>query len=323
MSSNHWNVLVTGAAGFIGFHVANKLKENGHSVIGLDNFCPYYTVQLKKDRAKVLEKAGVRCVEANVEDASNLKRLIEQEKITHIVHLAAQAGVRYSLQAPEAYLQSNIDGFLSVLEAVRANPSIVTSWASSSSVYGTNTKLPFSEADATDSPANLYGATKKANEVMAHAYHHLFGMKLIGLRFFTVYGPWGRPDMAYFLFADKMMRGEPIDLFGGGMLRRDFTYIDDIVDGIISSLSCKQQYGVYNLGNCHSHSVQHLVECLEASLHCKAKVRHIEVPAGDMSETWADIRKAQEDFGYNPKVSLSEGIDRFAKWYRSYTIYQK
>ena len=319
MHNNSWNVLVTGAAGFIGFHVAKRLKQYGHSVVGLDNFCPYYTVWLKQQRAQILRSVGVECVEGNVEQTKRLCEVIEREKITHIVHLAAQAGVRYSLQAPEAYLRSNVDGFLSVLEAVRSHPSIVTAWASSSSVYGLNTKIPFSEDDCTDSPANLYGATKKANELMAHAYHHLFGLKLIGLRFFTVYGPWGRPDMAYFLFADKMTKGEPIQVFGGGELRRDFTYIDDVVDGIIASLSCSKDYGIYNLGNCHSQSVNQLVACLETSLRCTADVQMVDAPAGDMVETWADIRKAREEFGYSPKICLAEGIDRFASWYRSYT----
>jgi UDP-glucuronate 4-epimerase len=312
------NVLVTGAAGFIGFHVAKKLKECGHSVVGLDNFCPYYSVKLKKDRAAILQNIGIECVNGCVEDSNIVKQLIVREKITHIVHLAAQAGVRYSLQAPETYLQSNINGFLSVLEAIRAYPFIVTSWASSSSVYGLNSKLPFSEDDTTDRPANLYGATKKANELMAHAYHHLFGLKLIGLRFFTVYGPWGRPDMAYFLFADKMARKETIELFGGGMLRRDFTYIDDIVDGIIASLSCEKNYGIYNLGNDHPETVHQLVSCLESSFHEKALIRKVEVQAGDMTETWADIRRARQDLGYSPKISLAEGIDRFARWYQSY-----
>ena len=318
MSQKSWNVLVTGAAGFIGFHVAKKLKECGHSVIGLDNFCPYYSVQLKKDRASILHNAGVECINECVEDSNMLKQLIGREHITHIVHLAAQAGVRYSLQAPQTYLQSNVDGFLSVLEAVRSYPFIVTSWASSSSVYGLNSKLPFSEDDPTDCPVNLYGATKKANELMAHAYHHLFGLKLIGLRFFTVYGPWGRPDMAYFLFADKMVRKEPIDLFGGGVLRRDFTYIDDIVDGIIASLSCEKTYGVYNLGNDHPETVHQLVSCLESSFQEKAIVRKVETQSGDMAETWADIQRARQDLGYSPKISLAEGIDRFARWYQSY-----
>ena len=312
------NVLVTGAAGFIGFHVAKRLVAEGHHVIGLDNLCPYYSVRLKKDRAKILEEAGVLIVNQGVEEIDSLRALVAREKISHIVHLAAQAGVRYSLQEPAAYLRSNVDGFLSILEAARAFPEIITVWASSSSVYGSNTKLPFSEDDRTDSPTNLYGATKKANEVMAHAYHHLFGLNLIGLRFFTVYGPWGRPDMAYFLFAEKMMRGETIELFGGGQLRRDFTYIDDIVDGIVAALSVPKKFKVYNLGNHRSESVDSLVSCLETSLQCTARVRRIERPVEDMVETCADIRRASEDLGFFPRVSLAEGIDRFAAWYLSY-----
>jgi UDP-glucuronate 4-epimerase len=310
-------VLVTGAAGFIGFHVAKRLVREGHHVVGLDNFCPYYSVQLKKDRATVLREAGVTIVDQNVEEIEPLRALVAREKISHIVHLAAQAGVRYSLQEPSTYVTSNIDGFLSVLEVVRSHPDIVTVWASSSSVYGSNTKLPFSEEDRTDCPTNLYGATKKANEVMAQAYHHLFGLSLIGLRFFTVYGPWGRPDMAYFLFADKMMRGETIDLFGGGQLRRDFTYIDDIVDGIVAALSCPKKFGVYNLGNHRSESVEFLVRCLETSLKRTANVRRIDRPTEDMVETRADIRRAAEDLGFFPKIILAEGIDRFASWYLS------
>ena len=311
-------VLVTGAAGFIGFHVASRLVQDGHHVVGLDNFCPYYSVQLKKDRANVLKDMGVCVVDKNVEEVEPLRTLIERERITHIVHLAAQAGVRYSLEHPVAYLKSNIDGFLSVLEAVRSHPEIVTVYASSSSVYGSNTKLPFSEEDRTDSPTNLYGATKKANEVMAQAYHHLFGLTLIGLRFFTVYGPWGRPDMAYFLFSDKIMRGQTIDLFGGGQLRRDFTYVDDIVDGIVSALASPRKIGVYNLGNHQSMSVESLVSCLEASLRRPAKVRKIDRPTEDMVETCADIHLASDELGFSPKVSLAEGIERFATWYLSY-----
>ena len=311
-------VLVTGAAGFIGFHTAKRLVGEGPHVIGLDNFCPYYAVQLKKDRAKVLADSGVSVVSQNIEEVEPLRSLVMREGVTHIIHLAAQAGVRYSLQEPAAYLRSNVDGFLSLLEVLRSCPGIATVWASSSSVYGANTKIPFSEDDRTDSPINLYGATKKANEVMAYAYHHLFGLKLIGLRFFTVYGPWGRPDMAYYLFADKMMRGEAIDLFGRGLLRRDFTYIDDIVDGIVAALHCAKEFGVYNLGNHRPESVESLVLCLETALRCKAHVHMIDRPTEDMVETCADIRKAAEDFGYSPKVSLVDGIGRFASWYRSY-----
>jgi UDP-glucuronate 4-epimerase len=311
-------VLVTGAAGFIGFHVAKRLVQEGHHVVGLDNFCPYYSVQLKKDRANVLKDKGICVVDQNVEEIEPLCALIEREQITHIVHLAAQAGVRYSLENPTTYLKSNIDGFLSILEAVRSHPEIVTVYASSSSVYGSNTKLPFSEEDRTDSPTNLYGATKKANELMAQAYHHLFGLTLIGLRFFTVYGPYGRPDMAYFLFADKIMRGQTIDLFGEGQLRRDFTYIDDIVDGIVSALASPRKVGVYNLGNHQSMSVESLVSCLETSLMRPAKVRKIDRPTEDMVETCADIHLASDELGFFPKVSLAEGIERFATWYLSY-----
>lgn len=311
-------VVVTGAAGFIGFHVAQRLAAAGHSVVGLDNFCPYYAVALKRDRVRELSRLGVRVVDQPVEHTDALRALLAEHQATHIVHLAAQAGVRYSLKEPTAYLRSNVDGFVSVLEAVRSNPEIVTVWASSSSVYGSNKKLPFSEEDATDYQTNLYGATKKANEVMAHSYHHLFGLKLTGLRFFTVYGPWGRPDMAYFLFADKMVRGEPIDLYGGGVLRRDFTYIDDIVDGIVGAMNCPKPHAIYNLGNCHSESVQTLVSCLETSLGRTAIVRSAAQPTEDIMETWADIRRAKEDFGFQPKVSLSEGIERFAQWYRAY-----
>jgi UDP-glucuronate 4-epimerase len=309
---------VTGAAGFIGFHVAQHLKKAGHAVVGLDNFCSYYSPQLKRDRALQLLRNGVRVIEQSVEETEKLRALVEREGVSHIVHLAAQAGVRYSLDAPKEYLRSNIDGFLSVLEVVRAHPSIVTVWASSSSVYGANAKLPFSEEDKADSPTNLYGATKKANEAMAFSYHHLFGMTLIGLRFFTVYGPWGRPDMAYFLFANKMAKGEPIDLYGGGTLQRDFTYVDDIVNGVEAALFRAQGCTIFNLGNCHTESVEYLVSCLERSLGYKANVRRVERPSGDMVATWADIHKAERELGFSPKVSLAEGIDRFAQWYRSY-----
>lgn len=314
-----WNVLVTGAAGFIGSHVAKKLATYGHHVVGVDNFCPYYDLQLKKDRAAELKNHKIEIHYLDVEQEKELKALVEKEKITHIVHLAAQAGVRYSLQEPRAYLRSNIDGFLSILEIARAFPSIVTVYASSSSVYGTNTKLPFSEEDTTDHPANLYGATKKANEVMAYSYHHLFGLKLIGLRFFTVYGPWGRPDMAYYLFADKIMRQEKIELFGGGTLRRDFTYIDDIVDGIIAALQAPRPFALYNLGNSSTESVSTLVALLEKFLGKKAVISLSECQKGDMIDTFADVSLAKKELGFSPKTSLSEGILRFVSWYKEYT----
>jgi UDP-glucuronate 4-epimerase len=290
----------------------------GCSVIGLDNFNAYYDVKLKQDRASILEAIGVPVVLASVEDKKSLCSLIEQHDITHIIHLAAQAGVRYSLQDPDSYLRSNIDGFVSVLEAARAFPSIVTVWASSSSVYGTNQQIPFSESHVTDTPTNLYGATKKSNELMAHAYFHLFGIKLIGLRFFTVYGPWGRPDMAYYLFADKIMNDEQIEIYGHGALRRDFTYVDDIVDGIIAAMSAPCRYGIYNLGNCHAERVDTLLQYIEEALGKKARVIHVDRRHEDMLDTWADISLAQKDLGFSPKVSLREGINHFVEWYLNY-----
>jgi len=309
-------ILVTGAAGFIGFHTAKRLVEEGKRVIGLDNFSPYYSVSLKRDRARELQKYGILVCEASVQDG--IRQLVEKEQVTHIIHLAAQAGVRYSLQDPDAYIRSNIDGFLSVLETVRTHPYIVTVWASSSSVYGLNPTTPFSEKDRTDSPANLYGATKKANEAMAHAYHHLFGVVLRGLRFFTVYGPWGRPDMAYFLFADKIMKGETIEVYGQGRFRRDFTYIDDIVDGICGALEGSNPYAIYNLGNSHPEKVEELIACLESSLGKKAKIKFVDGPPGEIDETWADLQLSKQELGFSPKISLSEGINRFCDWYCSY-----
>jgi UDP-glucuronate 4-epimerase len=311
-------VLVTGAAGFIGFHTSLRLAQRKHYVIGIDNFSPYYSLQLKKDRCNLLKQHGVSVEAIDSTDQMAVSRLVDTHEITHLVHLAAQAGVRHSLEDPQSYLKSNIDGFASILEIVRARPHIKTLYASSSSVYGSNVKLPFSEEDSTDNPTNLYGATKKANEVMAAAYHHLFGNQLIGLRFFTVYGPYGRPDMAYYIFADKIMRGEKIPIFGDGNDSRDFTYIDDIVDGIEKALLSNVKYGIYNLGNCHPERVVDLIACLSHSLGKQAQLSYLDRQVGDMSHTCADVGKAFRDFGFSPKISLSEGIGRFADWYSSY-----
>lgn len=312
------SVLITGIAGFIGFHTARRLKSHGVQVMGIDSFIPYYDPRLKKSRKDLLELEGIEVQHLQVENVESVRSILREKKITHVVHLAAQAGVRHSLVEPWSYLKSNIDGFLSLLEALREHRHIRTVWASSSSVYGLNSKIPFQEDDRTDSPANLYGATKKANEVMAFSYHHLFNLPLIALRFFTVYGPWGRPDMAYYSFAEKIMKNEPIDLYGKEDLRRDFTYIDDIVDGIIAALRSSIPFGTYNLGGAHPESVLELIACLEKSLGQKALIRFKELPKGDIQVTYADIERARQDFGFHPKVSLAEGIENFCCWYKKY-----
>ena len=307
-------VLVTGSCGFIGMHVCLKLRKEGHSVVGIDSMNPYYSVELKEKRACLLQDQGITLLRQDIAEKGVLLNAVERYQPTHIVHLAAQAGVRYSLVDPHSYIHDNIVGFLEVLEAGRAHPEIPIVWASSASVYGTNTKTPFAETDQTDTPVNLYGATKKSNEVMAYAYHHLFHLKLIGLRFFTVYGPWGRPDMAYYLFADQIMRGEEILLFGHGM-KRDFTYIDDIVDGILKALDSSKEWALFNLGNSRPEPVERLIELLEKNLKKKAIVRPIEDELGDMRETYSDSTKAEVEIGFLPKVSLDEGIFRFCEWY--------
>ncbi len=312
------SILITGACGFIGFHTALRLRSMGFSITGVDSLIPYYDPVLKETRSNILREQGIALHHFPIEDKEALEQLVSREKFTHIIHLAAQAGVRYSLIEPWGYLRSNIDGFLSVLETCRNHPYIQTVWASSSSVYGLNTKIPFSEEDATDQPANLYGATKKSNEMMAFSYHHLFQIPLIGLRFFTVYGPWGRPDMAYYSFAEKILQNQPIELYGKEELRRDFTYIDDIVDGIIGALFSDVTFGVYNLGGSRPESVIRLVECLENTLGKKAQIHFKERPKGDIEVTYANTSKAERDFGFKAQVPLEEGIRRFSQWFLEY-----
>jgi len=311
-------ILITGIAGFIGFHVAQRLRSLQHTVVGIDTFSPYYDVQLKKDRASLLRHENVTIYHQAVEDQKKLEALIQNEQISHIIHLAAQAGVRYSLHHPQSYIRANIDGFLSVLEVGRQYPHIPIIWASSSSVYGINRNIPFSEIDRTDRPSNLYGATKQANEAMAHAYHHLFGLSLIGLRFFTVYGPWGRPDMSYFLFTEKILNNQPIELYNEGSLKRDFTYIDDIVSGIIAALNRPPSFAIYNLGNHRPEYVNTLVSLLEKSLDTPAIIHHVPTPKTEIACTMAEISLAKKDLSFTPTISLQEGIPRFVEWYRSY-----
>jgi UDP-glucuronate 4-epimerase len=313
-------VLITGIAGFIGMHVAIGLKKRGDFVIGIDNFNDYYDVKLKKARAKELKKYGVDCLRKDICDEAKLHKLIVKHKITHFVHLAAQAGVRYSLEHPEVYVKSNLEGFVNVLEVCRKYPSVKLIYASSSSVYGLNRKQPFSEDDSTDSPASLYGATKKANEVIAHAYHHIYGIPVTGLRFFTVYGPWGRPDMATWIFTKNILEGKPIPVYNNGKMKRDFTYIDDIVDGVLAAIDKGFACELINLGDHQPEELQDLIRYIEQACGKKAIQDFLPLQLGDVLETYAEINKAQKLLGFSPKISLQVGIQRFVEWYKRYSV---
>ncbi len=307
-------ILITGCAGFIGFHLAQALSARGDCVVGLDNFNAYYDPALKEARARRL---SIPLIRGDIRDQALLSQLLSDHAITHVVHLAAQAGVRHSLLAPHEYTASNIDGFLSVLEACRRVPDLKLIFASSSSVYGLNKKIPFSIDDPTDHPANFYGATKKANEVMAFAYHHIYGLAVTGLRFFTAYGPWGRPDMAYFRFSDQIMRNEPISLFNRGDMRRDFTYIDDIVRGILLAVDLGAPHALFNLGNNHPVPLLRFVELLESALGKTAIKQFLPLQPGEVLETYADIEHTKQQLGWEPRVPLEEGILHFTDWYKS------
>ncbi|MDB6081118.1 MAG: UDP-glucuronate 4-epimerase 4 [Chlamydiia bacterium] len=312
-------IFITGAAGFIGSHLAHYLHDRGADVVGLDNFNDYYTPKLKRDRERRLREKGILIYEQDLSDRERLECIIDKEAPTHVVHLAAQAGVRYSLTHPELYIRSNIDGFLHLLEACKKNPHVPIVYASSSSVYGRNEKVPFSIDDATDSPANIYGMTKKANELMAYAYHHLYKIPLVGLRFFTVYGPWGRPDMAYYSFTKAIFEGTPINLYNFGEMRRDFTYIDDIVEGISKSLEIDTGNHIFNLGNNRPESLHTFVTLIEEAVGKKAATNLLPMPVGEIVETYADIEASRRLLGYEPKTSLATGIRRFVDWYREYS----
>ncbi|WP_219835806.1 NAD-dependent epimerase [Paenibacillus sp. R14(2021)] len=330
-------VIVTGAAGFIGFHVSKRLLDEGHEVVGFDNLNAYYDVKLKLARLSMLETyEKFRFVEGQLEDAVAVLKLFRFEEFERVIHLAAQAGVRYSLENPHAYVQSNLAGFTSVLEGCRQTEVPHLLYASSSSVYGANVKMPFSESDAVDHPVSLYAATKKANELMAHTYSHLYNLPTTGLRFFTVYGPWGRPDMAYYSFTEKIVRGEPIKLFNHGRMRRDFTYIDDIVEGIVrlmdqpaspddswrpefpNSSSSYAPYKVYNIGNNQPVELLRFVETLENLLGVDAMKELLPMQDGDVVETFADTRAIEQAVGFKPVTSIEEGLGRFISWYRTY-----
>ncbi len=314
-------VFVTGTAGFIGMNLAQTLLGEGHEVVGLDNFNDYYAVQLKRDRhALLVRHPRYTGVEGDLCDTSLLARLFKEHRFDVVCNLAAQAGVRYSLTNPFVYQKSNLEGFLNILEACRHAKTPRLVYASSSSVYGGNTKLPFSESDPVDHPVSLYAATKKANELMAHTYTHLYGLQTVGLRFFTVYGPWGRPDMAMWIFTKTMLEGKPIPVFNNGKMRRDFTFVDDIVTGVKASLFSPglNPYEVINLGNHHSENLMDMIGILANTLGVEPKMEFFPMQPGDVEATYADISVAQAKLGFQPTTSIAQGIPRFLAWYRNY-----
>ncbi len=321
-------IVVTGAAGFIGYHVAEALMARGETVLGIDNLNSYYTVALKEARlARLTANPAFRFLRADIADRAAMENLRPGlADVTGIVHLAAQAGVRYSLENPYAYIEANVLGHLCMLEMARNLPKLENFvYASSSSVYGGNTKLPFSVEDRVDSPLSIYAATKKADELMSHAYSHLYGFPSTGLRFFTVYGPWGRPDMAAFLFADAIMAGQPIRVFNAGEMQRDFTYIDDIVAGVLAALDRPAgpdangvRHRVYNLGNNNSERLLDFIAVLEKALGRSADKRMEPLQPGDVPATYADIEASRRDLGFQPTTPIAVGVLRFAAWYKDY-----
>ena len=330
-------ILVTGAAGFIGFHLCRRLLERGDQVIGLDNLSDYYEVSLKEDRLKLLDKyvnfSFERC---DISDRSGTEKIFAEQQFDVVVNLAAQAGVRYSLTNPHAYIDANIVGFMNILEGCRQQQIAHLVYASSSSVYGANTSMPFSVHDNIDHPVSLYAASKKANELMAHTYAHLYGLPCTGLRFFTVYGPWGRPDMALFLFTRAILAGEPINVFNHGRMRRDFTYIDDIVEGVVRVVDRPAQpnpdwtgdqpdpgtssapYRVYNIGNNNPVELMHLIETLEQALGRVAEKNYMPIQPGDVPATWANVDDLSADVGFRPETPIEVGVQKFVDWYLEY-----
>ena len=329
------NILVTGVAGFIGMQTAARLLDRGDSVIGIDNLNDYYSPQLKLDRlAQLTGRSGFHFEKLALEDRTGMGKLFESHKFDSVVHLAAQAGVRYSLTNPHAYVDANLVGFMNILECCRHQQIGHLTYASSSSVYGGNRKIPFSVDDRVDHPLSLYAATKKANELMAHAYSHLYGIPTTGLRFFTVYGPWGRPDMAMWIFTQAILSGQPIDVFNHGKMKRDFTFVSDIVEGVIRTNDAipsaqpvadaaddsqtSAPYRVYNIGNNQPIELMHLIETLEKALGRKAKKNMLPMQPGDVPATFADIDALQRDVGFRPSTPIEEGVQKFVDWYRQY-----
>ena len=330
-------LLLTGAAGFIGFHTSQILLARGDEVVGLDNLNDYYDPTLKQARLAMLQKfPNFRFVKMDVADREGTAKLFAQEKFQRVIHLAAQAGVRYSIQNPLAYIDSNVVGFANILEGCRHNQVEHLVYASTSSVYGANTNMPFSVHQNVDHPLSFYAATKKANELMAHTYAHLYQLPVTGLRFFTVYGPWGRPDMALFLFTKNILAGKPIDVFNYGNHRRDFTYVDDIAQGVVRAMdrpaqpnpnwnsdapdpgTSKAPYRLYNIGNNQPVELMRYIECIEKSLGKQAQKNLLPLQAGDVPDTFADVEDLVQDVGYKPATPVEEGVRRFIEWYVGY-----
>ena len=323
------HILVTGTGGFIGMHTAHMLLERGDTVVGLDNLNDYYTPQLKRDRLAQLDgQTGFTFVEAGLEDRNAINGVFDANDFDRVIHLAAQAGVRYSLENPHAYVDSNLVGFVNILEACRHHAIEHLTYASSSSVYGANKSIPFRVEDRVDHPVSLYAATKKSNELMAHCYSHLFGLPTTGLRFFTVYGPWGRPDMATWLFTEAILNGKPIQVFNHGKMKRDFTYIDDIVQGVVrvndsiptpvTDDTTTAPYRVYNIGNNQPVELMRLINCIEECLGTEAEKVMKPMQPGDVPATYADVDALQEAVGFRPSTPIETGVRNFIKWYREY-----
>ena len=331
------NILVTGAAGFIGFHLCLALLKKGHKIVGLDNINDYYDTKLKQDRLAIIQKDhNFTFIKADLADKETVNKAFDQTNFDRVINLGAQAGVRYSLQNPDAYINSNIVGFLNILEACRHHKTAHLVYASSSSVYGMNTSMPFSVHDNVDHPVSLYAATKKSNELMAHTYSHLFGLPTTGLRFFTVYGPWGRPDMAPFLFTSAILEGRPIKVFNNGHMKRDFTFVDDIVEGVVrvadlipqanpdfdasnpDPSTSKAPYKIYNIGNNQPVELLKFIETIEEKCGKKAEKIFMPMQAGDVVATYADVSDLMKDTGFSPATPLEVGIGKFVDWYREY-----
>jgi len=317
-------ILVTGAAGFIGFHLSKSLLEDGYDVLGVDNINDYYDPKLKHARLDIINKyPNFRFEKVDIADRESLTKVFVGFAPNKVVNLAAQAGVRYSLTNPYAYMESNLVGFLNILELCRHNNVEGLVYASSSSVYGSNKKIPFSVDDRVDNPISLYAATKKANELMAHSYSHLYGLHTTGLRFFTVYGSWGRPDMAMYIFADKISKGEPIQVFNNGKMKRDFTYIDDIVVGIRASIDKNYSCEVFNLGNHRSEELMHMIELIEKFIGKKANIDFHPMQPGDVPESFAEINKATKLLSFKPTTNIDDGIQNLIDWYKEYNHVRK